>query len=90
MLTLSKVHEYSRINDGSRATLTRVNPYIVMSRGNGEGSVRVFIQGGQFYHEKGEEFSKDALPPWVNDEIAKMTPAARKEAGLQDWKPPKP
>ena len=91
MLSLNlKVHEYKRINDGSRATLERVNPYILLTKATDVGSTRVFIQGGAFFHEKGEEYTKEELPPWLNEEIAKMSVAARKEVGLADWKPPKP
>lgn len=80
-----RVHEYKRINDGSRAVLTRVNPYVCLCRGNPEGgSTRVFIQGGAFYHEGGAEYKKSELPDWLSDEIAKLSSQARKEAGLVD------
>jgi hypothetical protein len=82
MLNL-KVHEYNRIRDGSRAILTKVNPYICLSKANPEGgSTRVFIQGGKFYHEGGKEYRTSELPSWLNEEIAKLTPQARKEIGL--------
>lgn len=89
-MTLSlKPHEYKRINDGSKATLTRLNPYIALCRSNPEGgSTRVFIQGGAFYHEGGGEYKKHELPDWLNSEIAKIPPGVRKEVGLQDWAPP--
>ena len=84
-----KVHEYARVNDGSRAILTRVNPYIVLTRGLPEGgSTRVFIQGGAFFHEGGDEYKRHELPEWLNDEIAKMGPATRKSVGLDNWVKP--
>lgn len=84
-----KVHEYKRVNDGSRATLTRINPYICLCKASPEGgSTRVFIQGGAFFHEGGAEYKKSELPDWLDEEITKLSPRARKEAGLD--KPPAP
>lgn len=84
-----RVHEYKRVNDGSRAILTRLNPYIALCHGSPEGgSTRVFIQGGCFFHEGGDEYKKSELPPWLDVEIAKISPSIRKEVGLQDWVPP--
>jgi hypothetical protein len=88
MLNLN-VHEFSKPADGSRPTLTRVTPYICLSRGLPEGgSTRVFIQGGAFYHEGGKEYKRHELPPWLNEELARLTPTALREVGLVDWKPP--
>lgn len=83
-----RVHEYKRVNDGSKAVLTRLNPYIVLTHGIAEGgSTRVFIQGGAFFHEGGDEYKKSELPDWLDSEIAKISPAIRKSVGLEDWAP---
>jgi len=83
-LTL-RVHEYKRVNDGSKAVLTRLNPYIVLTQGSPDGgSTRVFIQNGCFFHEGGAEYKKHELPDWLPREIAKMSEAIKKSVGLVD------
>lgn len=85
-----KVHEYKRANDGSKAVLTRVNPYVMLARGNPEGgSVRVFLQNGMFFHEGGDEYKKHELPDWLSSELAKLTPRIKKEVGFSQ-EPAKP
>ena len=78
-----RVHEYKRINDGSQAVLTKINPYVALCHGNPEGgSTRVFIQGGMFFHEGGAEYKKSELPDWLPEAISKMSDRAKKDAGL--------
>ena len=89
-LQLNRVHEYKKVNDGSRPTLTKINPATRLGR-RGEGideSVYVFIQGGLFFSEGGARIKTKDLPPWLDDEIKRMSREARAEVGLPvDWKP---
>jgi hypothetical protein len=88
MLSL-KVHTFAKATDGGHEVLSQISPYAVLSRQTEGGSIRVFIQGGAFYHEGGPAYKESELPPWLHEEIAKMTPKARAEVGLKDWVPPK-
>lgn len=65
---------------GGKQVLTQVNPHIRLKHGD---DPPVFIQGGHFYSEDGSEFTKETLPGWVAEEVRKLTPAARKEAGME-------
>lgn len=78
-----KPHTYRRQPDTDRAILTELNPYVRLSQ---EGEAPVFVQGGSFYDASGK--AVDPVPQWVKDNIAKMTPGARKEVGLPEVKQP--
>jgi hypothetical protein len=56
----------------------RYTPYVRINSSEGPP---LFIQGGKFYSEGGE-MVKD-LPDWVDDEVAKMSPTAKRECGLE-------
>lgn len=61
--------------------IARYTPYV---RIRGEGADGpLFIQGGYFYTEGGQHIKQADLPDWVDDEVAKMTPAAKRECGLE-------
>jgi len=88
-LDLGKIQEYAKITDGGPLVLTRVRPCTrITRREEGVDPIYVFIQGGTYYSEDGKVIPTGMLPAWLDDEIAKMTPAARKEVGLQDWEHP--
>jgi hypothetical protein len=42
----------------------------------------IFIQNGQIMAENGVVYRKDQLPDWWDEELAKLTPYMRVEAGL--------
>ena len=84
MLSL-KPHEYRKQPDSSSAVLTRLNPYIRLRQLGGD-EPPIFIQGGLFFYEGGQEIPKAKLPAWVLEELKKLTPKARKEVGLGDDK----
>lgn len=70
-------HEYKTIR--GKAVLTRQRPYV---RVFAESGPPVFIQGGQFYTEGGQEIPEAELPDWVWDEIGRMSETAKQEAGI--------
>jgi len=75
-----KTHVTRRSRSGSgEAVTTRVRPYVRLAV---QGKETVYIQEGRFYSEGGTEFTDDNLPDWIDDEVAKMTVAARQEVGL--------
>jgi len=92
-LTL-KPHEYSRDPDTGAIRLTSVRPYVRLSRRvtdkehqeGIESAALIFIQGGSFYTADGEQTEESDLPEWAKEEMKKLTPRARREAGLE----PKP
>jgi hypothetical protein len=63
------------------AVIARVSPYVRLRKAD---EATIFIQGGSFYYDKegGEAIKVIDLPEWVGDELAKMTPQARREVGL--------
>ena len=75
-----KVHDYKRKKGSNQAVLLRITPYVRIRSGMDDPPV--FIQGGKFFAEGGEEFDKDELPDWVPAEISKMSDSAKREAGL--------
>jgi len=58
--------------------IARYQPYVRINHVDGPP---LFIQGGKYYSEGGE-LIKD-LPDWVDDEVAKMSPTAKRECGLE-------
>ena len=81
-MTLSlKPHEYRRDPNSGVAVLTKLNPYIRI-RSIGGDEPPIFIQGGQFMYEDSTVIPKDKLPAWAVEELAKITPKAKKEVGL--------
>lgn len=79
-----KPHIYKRQPNTDRAILVGLNPYCRLSK---EGEFPVFIQGGGFYDASGNVV--DPVPDWVQEELNKMTPEARKEVGLAEPSIPK-
>lgn len=90
VLNLGKIQEFNKANDGGPLVLTRLDPVIRLSKreADSEDTTYVFIQHGEFYTEDTKVIPKDRLPPWLDEQIAKLTPEARAECGLQNWKPP--
>lgn len=79
-LTL-KVHDYKRKKGGNQAVLLSVTPYVRLKAGYDQPPV--FVQGGKFFAEGGEELADDELPDWLDAEIKKMSESAKREAGLE-------
>jgi hypothetical protein len=84
-LKLNKVHEYKKSTDGSPSVLIRTSPIIRLGRRvEGEqDQTYVFIQEGEFYTEDGKILPPERRPKWLYEELAKLTPHARTEAGLK-------
>ena len=66
------------VNRNGQSELQSVDYYIRLSQGH----QAVFIQRGRFYSEGGPELTKDQLPDWLNADIAKLSPQAKKDCGL--------
>lgn len=81
-----KPHEYRRNPDTGVASLTRLNPYVRLRRMDVPDAYPVYVQGGAFYSEDGKEIAKTDLPKWLPEELAKLSPKARKEVGIGDLK----
>lgn len=89
-LNLGKIQEFSKSNDGGPLVLSRLDPVIRLSNRShdSEDTTYVYIQHGEFYTEDTKVIPPERLPPWLDQEIAKLTVAARAEVGLQNWKLP--
>jgi hypothetical protein len=75
-----KTHIPKRGADGE----SKIARYVPYTRIRGEGADGpLFIQGGYFYTEGGQHIKAADLPDWVEDEVAKLTPAAKRECGLE-------
>lgn len=84
-LQLNKVHVYKKVNDGGQAVLVRSSPALRLShRAEGEPQINIFIQEGEFYTEDGKVLPVERRPKWLGEELAKLTPEAKKEVGLKD------
>jgi hypothetical protein len=84
-LSLSKVHEYKKANDGSPAVLIRSSPVLRLGRRTEDelSQVYVFVQNGEFYTENGELLPPEMRPKWLAEELAKVNPKVRAEVGLK-------
>ena len=71
-----KVHHYKRDKKG-RAVLVRSTPSLRLKNGDSEA---IFIQGGQFFTDNGEEVKK--VPPWVLEHLKNVKPEVKREVGL--------
>lgn len=78
-LTLDKVHHYVREPGTNEARLVQTNPYV---RFGVEGHPVVFLQGGRFYYENGQEI--DEIERWLAQAIEQCNPKALKEAGYDE------
>lgn len=70
-----KPHVY-KTKDGV-PTLTRVEPYVRLSSGEGPP---IFIQNGAFWTEGGERVSDP--PGWVEDAVDRLDDRTKEEVGL--------
>ena len=79
-LDLTHVQEY-RLNKKSGLTeIVRENPAIRL-RGD-PLEAPIFIQGGQFFVEGGNEIPREKLPSWFWKEAEKVLPEVRAKVGL--------
>lgn len=83
-----KVHEYKSVKDPVTGTvstkLVRTRPYIRLKEQgdtNAPANSPIFIQDGKFFYEGGQEV--DEHPAWLSDALAKLSPKARTEVGLE-------
>jgi len=79
-MTLSLQTHIVKKNDNGEPVVVRSSPYI---RLNAEGESPIYIQNGGFYFAGGQSVKFADLPDWAGDEIAKMTPEAKREVGLK-------
>jgi hypothetical protein len=61
----------------------KVNPYVRVMAGDGPP---IYIQGGQFYSEGGHSILKKDLPPWVDNELKKLSHETKVSCGLENPK----
>lgn len=80
MSTLNLKPHVAKPNGMGQMVLIRSQPYARLKVGE---DPPVFIQGGKYYGEGGPMLEDDELPPWLDDEIARMRPGARQEVGLK-------
>lgn len=71
-------HDVRTTGDGTRIGVT-VSPYVRLAKGQ---DPPVFVQGGKFFCEGGPELKKGELPPWLEEELAKLSEATRRDVGL--------
>lgn len=67
-------HHMGRVADTNQYEVTRITPIIRL----GVAGSSCYLQGGHCYDEGGKPMD---LPGWAYGEMAKLTPAALKEAG---------
>jgi hypothetical protein len=77
MSGLKKVHIYKKVPNSTEVRLVETNPYINIAAA---GLPQVFLQGGRYLYEDGTEIKE--LSSALKDEVAKLAPAALKEAGF--------
>lgn len=79
-MTFSLKTHLKKTSKSGDTVLVRQQPYARLNCGEGPP---VFVQHGQPYAEGGEHLTEGKLPDWYWDELAKMTPEARREVGLK-------
>lgn len=81
-----RTHEYKKSRGGS--VISRINPYVRLKAaikgedGEYEDCAPVFIQGGQYFSEGGQEIPAKELPSWLPAEVAKLSDKVKREVGL--------
>lgn len=65
-----------------RKIIKKINPYLRLTKGDGPP---VFLQGGRFYYESGEEVTDP--PDWLDGELKKLNPEALKQVGMEELIP---
>ena len=85
-MTLSlKTHEFTMKR--GQPVISRTNPYVRLCRGEGPP---VFIQGGSFYYEGGQEVKEGEFPDWLPEMLKTLSLEVREEVGLPPLvEPPK-
>jgi hypothetical protein len=73
-----KTHEF--VMRRGTPHLSRVHPYVRLYKDPGP---EVYVQDGNFYSSGGPAFKKADLPDWLQEELAKLSPACREEVGLK-------
>lgn len=76
-LTL-RPHDVRTDSNGTRVSVT-TSHYVRLFSGAGPP---VFVQHGKFFCEGGPELKDHELPDWLDDELAKLSEAVRREVGL--------
>jgi hypothetical protein len=80
-LSLSlKTHEVTVNKATGEAVGTRVTPYIRLCSGDGPP---IFLQGGGYFYEGGEEVPEDQHPDWLEGMQKKCSPDALKACGFK-------
>jgi hypothetical protein len=74
-----KTHEVS-VNKQGETLGTRVTPYI---RLYAEDGPPIFLQGGAYFYEGGEQVPDEAQPDWLFDMQKKCNPEALKACGFK-------
>lgn len=80
-MTFSLQTHIEKASKGGDSVIVRSQPYARLNR---QDESPIYIQNGCFYFAGGEGPIKlSDLPDWAGDELAKMTPEARREVGLK-------
>lgn len=67
---------------GGQPILVRDRPYLRLRAGD---DPPIFIQGGKFYYENGQEVSE--VPDWVMEKLKEVQPKVREQVGLPKTAP---
>ncbi len=81
-LSLNRVHVFARRKNERGETVTQLIRTDLYTRLSSQGEPPVFLQGGRFYSEGGDEYLGDQLPGWVEIELQKLNPSVLEECGF--------
>lgn len=84
MLNL-RVHDYRKIPNSEAFSLARVDHYVCLSSQDPQATV--FVQRGQFFDQSGKPMKDDDVPEWAWEQMAKMSPDAKKAVGFTEAPP---
>src|SRR5262245_39940079 len=79
MLKLNKIQDYQRKPGSMEVRLVATNPAMRLKV---KDEPPVWVQGGKFYPDGESTQELPEVPAWVHEELKRISPAARRECGL--------
>ena len=74
-------HVWTKDSKTGQAVIGKVNHCADLAK---MGEPRIFLQSGKAYYGDGTEIQTSELPPWVFEEIARMSPTTRRNIGWME------
>lgn len=79
MLNLRGVHVFEKVPGKAEFRLKETHPVMILTH----QEEKLMLQDGMVYDPSGKEVTKDMLPGWFKDELARMNPVALRECGFK-------